>query len=311
MARYGYNWQVPFRVAVPGYQEYLQKWLHQMNALAANIQDLIKSEESLESLNFDHVMGYLLNRKVLVDAPYSRLSLYGLPKVSIITGATLTNTLNATNVLPGYLFIRAILPNGESRLLFDDGQGNLISYQSVMGNINYEAGTYKLNDKGTEYVSAATSFIVSFCPGTVNYPTLVDSTSIDSYTVSKAVVKTAGTSYKVGDLVEAGNATFSVTTVGTDGDVTAVTLDTAKSNTADVAGDVSATGGTGSGLVLTLTTTKESKGLMKCEGAIPGAAASLPEVAIYFTEFTDKVYVGYNTTDEVVLSKIFDTLKSY
>lgn len=311
MARFGYDWQVPYRVAVPGYQEYMLKHLNQMTFFAANIQELIESTESLVRRDFGVVKGYHLNQQALPESPVARLAKFGLPKVSLITGATLTGTTNKTNILAGYLMIKAQMPNAESRLLFDDGNGNLISYNMVMGTVNYAAGTYALNTKGTEYVKGATSFQVTFCDGTVNYPERIASTQTDTYEVSGATPKAGGTNYVVGDEVEASGATFKVTEIGESGAVTTVELVKTVKSATDVAGDATATGGSGTGLELTITTTKTSVSLLKCEGAIFGAAASLPGVAIYYTDLTDKVYVGYATSDAKILGEIFDALKVY
>lgn len=309
MARYGYNWQVPFRVAEPGYQEYMIKYLNQISYFAANIQDLINSRESLTRFDINQVKGYLLNHNALPVSPFERLSLYGLPKVSLSTEEELSGSTKA-NILPGYLFIKVNMPNNEVRMIFDSGDGSLTSYNTVIvGSINYESGTYKLNSDGLEYTKGATSYVITYCDGEVSYPELIESTKIDSYEVSGGTVKTAGTGYKVDDEVLAGKSVFKVTAVSEDGSVTTVTLHQPAKSSTDVAGDIPTTGGSGTGLVLTVTTATESTGLMKCEGAVPGAAASLPGVAIYFTSLSDRVYVGYNTTNESTLSEIFNLIK--
>lgn len=314
MARYGYNWQIPWRTAVPGYQEFLLKFYHQLTVMAANLQDLIRTEDSLVSKDYGQgtVKGYMINRFKLQEHVQDRLNSWSLLNSTYTTATSLTGSLGAQNIAPGYLFIKANFADGKSIIFFDNGEGKLTVNQNSVGTVNYKTGTYVIDETKFD-LTDATDFQIGYSTGAPVYATKVTgiTTVTTGYKPKTVAIKTAGTGYAAKDVVTLPDgSTVEVTTV-TDGVPATLTLLTTEVSKEDTAGDVTTTGGTGTGLVVTVTTEDVTADLMTITGAIPGTAAGIPSASIYYTTTTDKVYVSYTTSDISILQEIYNNLVTY
>lgn len=121
----------------------------------------------------------------------------------------------------------------------------------------------------TSFSNAASMIETALGTGTVTYSSgtggfiITGATSGTTYTVATVAVDAAGTGYAAGETVSFGGGSATVSTVGTDGAVTALVLKGATAQGTDPAGTglATTTSGAGSGLTVTTTATSATTGI--------------------------------------------------